>query len=148
MSLSNTAINNAKPKDKNYRLYDEKGLYLEVTKAGGKLWRLKYRFGGRKSALPLVPTPREGSNRPVKLEMRPERNSAMGSILAPINRLREPLRRSTTAIHSRRWPVSGTPGKVVCGARSMQRTSWIVSKEMSFLMSAVEPCQMSQCQSC
>jgi len=51
MALSNTAIINAKPRDKNYRLYDEKGLYLEVTKAGGKLWRLKYRFGGKESRL-------------------------------------------------------------------------------------------------
>jgi hypothetical protein len=38
MSLTIVAINHAKPKDKTYRLYDEKGLYLEVTKAGGKLW--------------------------------------------------------------------------------------------------------------
>ena len=51
MALSNTAIINAKPRDKNYRLYDEKGLYLEVTKAGGKLWRLKYRFGGKEKRL-------------------------------------------------------------------------------------------------
>jgi len=32
MSLTIVAINHAKPKDKTYRLYDEKGLYLEVTK--------------------------------------------------------------------------------------------------------------------
>ena len=53
MALSNTAIINAKPRDKNYRLYDEKGLYLEVTKAGGKLWRLKYRFGGKEKRLAI-----------------------------------------------------------------------------------------------
>ena len=47
MALSNTAIINAKPKDKNYRLYDEKGLYLEITKSGGKLWRLKYLFNAQ-----------------------------------------------------------------------------------------------------
>ncbi|MDD9891469.1 MAG: Arm DNA-binding domain-containing protein, partial [Gammaproteobacteria bacterium] len=34
-------------------LYDEKGLYLEVTAAGGKLWRLKYRFGGKEKRLAL-----------------------------------------------------------------------------------------------
>ena len=45
MALTNVDIKNAKPRDKSYRLYDEKGLYLEVTPAGGKLWRLKYRFG-------------------------------------------------------------------------------------------------------
>ena len=53
MALSNTAIINAKPRDKNYRLYDEKGLYLEVTKSGGMLWRLKYRFGGKEKRLAI-----------------------------------------------------------------------------------------------
>jgi hypothetical protein len=53
MSLTIVAINHAKPKDKTYRLYDEKGLYLEVTKAGGKLWRLKYRFGGKEKRLAI-----------------------------------------------------------------------------------------------
>ena len=53
MALSNTAIINAKPKEKNYRLYDEKGLYLEVSKAGGKLWRFKYRFSGKEKRLAL-----------------------------------------------------------------------------------------------
>ena len=57
MSLTIVAINHAKPKDKTYRLYDEKGLYLEVTKAGGKLWRLKYRFGGKEKRLAIGPYP-------------------------------------------------------------------------------------------
>ncbi|THB70592.1 MAG: DUF4102 domain-containing protein [Desulfovibrio sp.] len=45
--LTNTSIKNAKPKEKTYRIWDERGLYLEVTPSGGKLWRFKYRFGGR-----------------------------------------------------------------------------------------------------
>ena len=53
MPLTSVAINHAKPKEKTYRLYDEKGLYLEVTKAGGKLWRLKYRFGGKEKRLAI-----------------------------------------------------------------------------------------------
>ncbi|MEE3012158.1 MAG: Arm DNA-binding domain-containing protein [Pseudomonadota bacterium] len=40
-ALSNTQIPKAKPDAKSYRLYDENGLYLEITTAGGKLWRLK-----------------------------------------------------------------------------------------------------------
>jgi hypothetical protein len=32
-------VKNAKPKDKPYKLSDEKGLYLLVTPSGGKLWR-------------------------------------------------------------------------------------------------------------
>ena len=57
MSLTIVGINHAKPKDKTYRLYDEKGLYLEVTKAGGKLWRCKYRFGGKEKRLAIGPYP-------------------------------------------------------------------------------------------
>ena len=60
MALTNVDIKNSKPRDKNYRLYDEKGLYLEVTPAGGKLWRLKYRFGGKEKRLALGPYPEVG----------------------------------------------------------------------------------------
>lgn len=60
MSLTNIDIKNARPRDKNYRIYDEKGLYLEVTPAGGKLWRLKYRFGGKEKRLAIGPYPEVG----------------------------------------------------------------------------------------
>lgn len=49
--LTKTAIDNAKPKDKPYRLYDQEGLYLEVAPSGGKLWRLKYRFNRKEKRL-------------------------------------------------------------------------------------------------
>lgn len=42
--LSEIAARTAKPKEKTYKLYDEKGLYLEVIPAGGKYWRAKYRY--------------------------------------------------------------------------------------------------------
>jgi len=35
------------------RFSDEKGLYLEVTQAGGKYWRLKFRHGGKEKRLAL-----------------------------------------------------------------------------------------------
>ena len=53
MALTNVTVSNAKPKDKTYRLYDEKGMYLEVTPRGGKLWRLKYRYGGKEKRLSI-----------------------------------------------------------------------------------------------
>lgn len=53
MPLSDTALRAAKPADKPYRLYDTNGLYVEVTTAGGKLWRLKYRFDGKEKRLAL-----------------------------------------------------------------------------------------------
>ena len=53
MPLTNAAIRGAKPKAKPYRLYDERGLYLEVTPAGSKLFRFKYRFKGKEKRLAL-----------------------------------------------------------------------------------------------
>jgi len=38
-TLTDTQIRNAKPAEKPLRLYDESGLYLEVSSKGGKWWR-------------------------------------------------------------------------------------------------------------
>ena len=51
--LSDPTCKNAKPKDKNYRLADEKGLYLEVRPNGSKYLRMKYRYGGKEKLLAL-----------------------------------------------------------------------------------------------
>ena len=53
MPLTDTAIKNAKPGDKTRKLYDSRGLYLEVSPKGGKWWRLKFRFDGREKRLSL-----------------------------------------------------------------------------------------------
>lgn len=53
MPITDTAIRNAKPKDKAYRLSDERGMYLEVSPSGGKWWRVKYRIGGKEKRLSL-----------------------------------------------------------------------------------------------
>ena len=45
--LTDTTIRNAKPGTKPARLSDGGGLYHEVAPTGGKLWRWKYRFGGK-----------------------------------------------------------------------------------------------------
>lgn len=51
--LTVTAVNNAKPKDKPYKLSDEKGLYLFVQTSGSKLWRFDYRFLAKRKTLAL-----------------------------------------------------------------------------------------------
>lgn len=51
--LTDAQIRKIKPLEKKKRYTDEKGLYLEVTPAGGKFWRLKYRFNGRESTLTI-----------------------------------------------------------------------------------------------
>jgi integrase len=52
MPLTDTAIRNAKPKNKQYKLSDEKGMYLLVKKSG-KYFRFDYRFGGKRKTLAL-----------------------------------------------------------------------------------------------
>ncbi|ESQ84959.1 tyrosine-type recombinase/integrase [Asticcacaulis benevestitus] len=51
MALSDTAIRNAKPRDKQYKLYDEKGLFMILSPAGGKWWRFKYTLNGKEQQL-------------------------------------------------------------------------------------------------
>ena len=42
--LTDRMINNYKPKDKAYKVFDGQGLFLQIKPNGSKLWRLKYRF--------------------------------------------------------------------------------------------------------
>ena len=53
MALSDTAIRAAKPAEKAVRLFDGRGLYLEVAPSGGKWWRFKYRHNGKEKRLAL-----------------------------------------------------------------------------------------------
>jgi integrase len=53
LPLTDTRIKNAKPEEKPKRLFDERGLYLEISPAGGKWWRLKYRVAGKEKRLSL-----------------------------------------------------------------------------------------------
>jgi len=49
MPLADRRIRNAKPKRRRYRLSDAHGLALEVSPAGGRYWRYRYRLGGREN---------------------------------------------------------------------------------------------------
>lgn len=51
MKLTNTTCKNAKPAEKSIKLFDGQGLYLEVTPAGNKLWRLKYRYNSKEKRI-------------------------------------------------------------------------------------------------
>ena len=53
MPLTDTAVRNAKPTSKPVKMYDEAGLYLQVTPSGGKWWRFKYRYLGKEKLLSL-----------------------------------------------------------------------------------------------
>ncbi len=49
--LTDIALRRAKPTTKTQRLFDGGGLYLEITTAGGRYWRMKYRFAGKEKRL-------------------------------------------------------------------------------------------------
>lgn len=53
MALTDTAIRNAKPADKPIKLFDGGGLFLHITPAGQRYWRLKYRFAGKEKLLAI-----------------------------------------------------------------------------------------------
>jgi len=91
MPLTDVQIRNAKPKDKPYRLTDGEGMYLEVSPSGGKLWRLKYRFGGKENRLafgsyPAVPLKgyyqNKGEPSEIYIEGAREKRAAARALLA------------------------------------------------------------------
>lgn len=53
MALTDVSIRSAKPAEKTRRLSDGAGLYLEISPAGGKWWRFKFRFDGIEKRLSL-----------------------------------------------------------------------------------------------
>ena len=57
MPLTNLKVDKAKPKEKQYKLADERGMYLLVHPKGGKWWRLDYRFQGKRKTLSLGTVP-------------------------------------------------------------------------------------------
>jgi integrase len=52
-SLSDAVVRNAKPHTKPYKMSDGDGLFLLITPAGGKYWRMKYFFGAKEKLLAL-----------------------------------------------------------------------------------------------
>lgn len=60
MALTDVAIRSVKPGPKPIKLTDGAGMFLLVTPAGGKLWRLKYRIDGREKLLSIGTYPEIG----------------------------------------------------------------------------------------
>lgn len=52
-ATTDAAIKNAKPRDKPWKMFAERGLFLLVQPTGGKLWRFKYRYLGKEKKLSL-----------------------------------------------------------------------------------------------
>lgn len=53
MPLTDRAIKLAELREKQYKLFDEKGLYLLINPNGSRYWRLKYRISGKEKTLSI-----------------------------------------------------------------------------------------------
>ena len=54
MPLTELQIKNVRPQPgKTVRVFDARGLYLEISETGRKWWRLKYRYAGKEKRLSL-----------------------------------------------------------------------------------------------
>lgn len=76
MALTDTAIRNAKPISKAFKLYDEAGLFIQVTPSGGKWWRFKYRIENKEKLLSF------GTYPEVSLKTAREKRDAARELLA------------------------------------------------------------------
>jgi integrase len=60
MLLTDARIRTAKPREKPYKLTDDRGLYLEVRPTGKKLWRYRYRIAGSENVFAMGEYPAIG----------------------------------------------------------------------------------------
>lgn len=84
MPLTDTEVKNAKPKDKQYKLFDGDGLYLVIKQNGSKLWRVDFTFEGKRKTMSM------GRYPILTLEMaRTAKNMAKKKIASGINPITE-----------------------------------------------------------
>ncbi|CAH2806508.1 MAG: Integrase [uncultured Paraburkholderia sp.] len=80
MALTDLAVRNAKPAEKQQKLFDSGGLFLLVTPAGGKRWVLKYRINEKEKSLALGMYPEVSL-----VEARKRRDAAREKLAADID---------------------------------------------------------------
>lgn len=129
MPLTDTAIRTAKPREKTYKLADERGLYLEVAPSGGKWWRLKYRFGGKERRLSLGTYPDVGLK--VARERRDNARKLLADGLDPSEERRQAKRAAEVAASNsfetvarswwEKWKAARTAGTADAAIRALER---------------------------
>jgi hypothetical protein len=78
MPLTDLTIKNAKPAAKTYKVSDGGSLYIEISPAGSKLWRMKYRFDGKEKRLSFGKYPYVGLK-----DAREKREAARTQLVRP-----------------------------------------------------------------
>ena len=112
MALTDTKARNAKPKDKQYKIFDTDGLFLLVAPSGGRWWRFKYRFGGKEKLMSLGTYPEISL-----LEARGKRDKARKQVANGIDPMQirkdkkaaKIKKESTFEVVAREWHVKFMP---------------------------------------
>jgi len=91
MPLTDVTVRQSRPKEKEYRLSDERGLLLVVRPNGAKWWRLRYQFQGKEQMISLGVYP------DVSLSMARERRDAARRVIADGKNPKRPVGRSSDA---------------------------------------------------
>lgn len=76
MTLKDIHVRNAEVREKQYKLFDERGLFLIITPKGKKWWRFRYSFNGKEKLLSL------GTYPDVSLKDAQDRRDAARKLLA------------------------------------------------------------------
>ena len=110
MKLSDVTLRRVKATDKPQKFADGGGLYLYVAPTGGKLWRMDYRFEGKRKTLSFGAYPAVGLK-----DARARREEAKGQI--PTVHLRS--LRENGSIVRRMVGLKATPGRLWRGLREI-----------------------------
>ena len=134
MALTVVEVKSAKPKEKAYKLSDERGLYLLINPNGSKLWKLKYSFAGIEKKLSLGAFPAVSLS-----DVRNQRDEARKQLANNIDPgvLKNSIKRSKklalgkTALKP--LAASGTLNSLKNGQKNMAKEFLYVLKKTSFL---------------
>jgi integrase len=122
--LSKLLIDKTKPQAKSVRLSDGRGMYLEISPAGGKWWRFKYRFAGKERRISLGVYPdvplaaarekREEARRQVAAGIDPgeQRKAAKVALVESTENTFEAIAREWFGLFSPKW-VKGHADKII-----------------------------------
>ncbi len=112
MPLTDTKARNAKPKSKQYKLYDADGLFLLIAPSGGKWWRFKYRFQGKEKLLSLGTYPEVNLSKARKRRDLAREQVADGidpAIVRQAQKAAETQEQETFEVIAREWHTKFTP---------------------------------------
>ena len=79
--LTDALIRSLKPREKPYKVFDTRGLYLLVYADGRRGWRFRYRYGGREKLLSMGTYP--DTNLKLAREKRDDARSSLAATIDP-----------------------------------------------------------------